>query len=420
MMLVRWPPNVIVGMQACPATPIKITGQQGKTLRIYTIDLLTKQRVGTEATYSITSDPFEQWVAWPTPSNDTLLLFVAEVVDSAGNVVESVTFNSAYLPSGSYVALDGVYDDIVVITKTGFVYNLGPSNSLPVHQFLISIARKPGKIVVYEAGVQKGVIEGAQAIIQLQFRISDTLAPLMANYIDDRNVIPIIYKEPSLAPKLGALSYIVTTLRSMRMSVIGATIERIYGGYNINVTVAIDLYSPIEWRTIVNILLGFVASIAGAIPLAFAIMVAGPISIPVIAGLIGLGAVAGLVIYNTAFRESPSATVQYAETVASTSIQNIQSYSSELKSYLDSLLANGRITQDEYNTIMNYVNKIVSTATNAITELKDAVKKAYDEGYAKAKDEAKVWIIGAGAGGFVAGLLLAPRVERVVTTIRGE
>ena len=101
-------------------------------------------------------------------------------------------------------------------------------------------------------------------------------------------------------------------------------------------------------------------------------------------------------------------------------INEINTYVGSLDDYLKQLLAQGRITQDDYNKIMDYVNKIRDTAIVAMRELEKMVENAYKEGYNKAKNEMATWLVLAGMGGFVVGHMVAPViVERVVQATAG-
>jgi len=410
--IVKNPPAPLVGVNACPLIYVKVLGRAGKTLRYYTMDLLTKTLVDTQYTKSITSDPYETTITFPTPSSDALLLYVVEVVDTDGTVLETTSFNSLFLPSGSNITLDSVYDDVVLISKTGQVYSLGSSNVLPVHSTLISLARKQGKLIAYEGTTKKLEVVGKSAIIRLTFRITDVIAHLTANYIDDSSVSAIAYKEPSLAPRLGVLSYITQSLRSSRLSVVGVNISRPPEGgyYDVTVYTQIDLYSSWDWRTFVNVLLGVGAIVGGALAFIGTWAVSAPLSLALIGAGISLISGAGIIAFNTLLREEPSSAVGQAEALASSSLQSIDTYYGDLKSYLDTLLSQGKITQDEYNTVMNYLNRLTSTAKNAITELRDLVKKAYKEGYDKGVSDSMIWVAIAGIGGFVGGYALSPKI----------
>ena len=421
MIIVKNPPAPLVGVLASPVVYVKVLGRNGFTLRYYTVNLLTKQIIDKQYSQQITSDPYETTVVFPTPSGDSLLLYVIEVVDASGNVLETTSFTAPFLPTGSNISLGEVYDSIVLITKTGQVFDLGKGSVLPVHTLLISIAKKQGKLIMYEGTNNKLEVEGKQAIIKLTFRITDDLAHLTANYIDDANVSAVVYKEPSLAPRLGILAYITQMLKSSRLSIVGVDVSRPSGAnyYDVNVYVSIDLYSSWDWRSFINVLLGIGAIVGGVLTLIGTLMLSAPLSLAMIGAGLSLLSGAGIVVFNTLLREEPSGTVSQAETITKTSLANIDQYVGDLTNYLNTLLAQGKITQDEYNTIMNYINKIVSTAKTAITELNDLVGKAYNEGYSKGVSDQMKWIAIAGIGGFVGGYLLSPRIERVIERVRG-
>jgi len=410
--IVKNPPAPLVGMTACPLIYVKVLGRNGKTLRYYTINLLTKQLVDTQYTKSITSDPYETTITFPTPTTDSLLMYVIEVVDTDGTVLETTSFSSLFLPSGSVIPLGETYENIVLISKTGQIYDLGSSNVLPVHSTLISLARKQGKLIAYEGTTKKLEVTGKSAIIRLTFRITDDIAHLLSNYVDDPSVTAIIYKEPSLAPRIGALAYITQSLKSSRLSVVGASVSRPVGGgyYDITIDAQIDLYSSWDWRAFINVLLGVGAIIGGVLTLIGTCFISTPLSLAWIGAGISLLSGAGLIAYNTLLREEPSGTVPEAERLSEDALKKIDEYYGDLKSYLDSLLAQGKITQSEYDTIMTYLNRLTTTAKTAIVELRDLVKKAYREGYMKGVSDSAIWVVIAGIGGFVGGYTLAPKI----------
>jgi len=104
--------------------------------------------------------------------------------------------------------------------------------------------------------------------------------------------------------------------------------------------------------------------------------------------------------------------------------QEINKYVGDLDSYLKQLVQQGKITQDDYSTIMNYVNSIVESAKEGMAEMEKMVEKAFKEGYDKAKNEMVPIAIIAGVGGFALGHMFGPVVveavrERLVPTAVG-
>jgi polyhydroxyalkanoate synthesis regulator phasin len=112
---------------------------------------------------------------------------------------------------------------------------------------------------------------------------------------------------------------------------------------------------------------------------------------------------------GTQITEEPSETVSRADELVTVAVKEITDYKDSLFQYIDSLVAQGRITQDEANKLKDYVNSITNTAINAIQELNKLVKRAYDEGYKKGVEDSKMWIIVAGLGGLIGGLIIGHR-----------
>jgi len=419
MIIVKNPPQVVTGTLVSPVVFVKVLGRNGLTLRYYTVDLGTKEVIDQKYTKTITGDPYETTVVFPTPNTDANLLYVIEVLDANGSVLETWTTHALFLPSGDNIALDDFYD-VVVISKLGTIYDLGRSKVLPRHYSLISIARKQGKLLLYEGFTKKAEVEGKQALLELKLRIRDDIAYVLANYIEDKEVGEIVYKEPSLAPRLGILAYITQALKSSRMSVVGTKIERGSYWYDVSTYLLVDLYSNWDWRTVINVLLGIGAIIGGVLALAGSYGVSTPLSMALIGAGISILSGFAIAIYNAGLREEPSNVIPQAEATADASIRLIEEYKSNLIDYLNSLLAQGRITQDEYNKILEYVNKIVDTSKSAITELKTMVKKAYNEGYKKGVEESKTWIITGTLGGLLGGYLLAQRPVREYVIEKGK
>ncbi|MBW2637566.1 MAG: hypothetical protein JRC86_08625, partial [Deltaproteobacteria bacterium] len=115
-----------------------------------------------------------------------------------------------------------------------------------------------------------------------------------------------------------------------------------------------------------------------------------------------------LLRYNTqAYREN-------ARRITEGAMAKIQQTRTDLEDYLNQLVAQGKITEDDKNMILSYVDSIIEEASKAMTELQDVIDQAYREGYNKAKSEMTQWVIVAGMAGFIAGHLLSTR-----TIVRG-
>jgi hypothetical protein len=310
----------------------------------------------------------------------------------------------------------------VYISKTGAIaWNRNArSVYLDPLNYVMTIVRREGYAAIYEGTTLKAEYSGKAAIFELQFRVTADVAKLMANMIDDPTLLDIIYKAPELAEWLGAIAYVNRVATETRLSNVGTTVVRnADGSYTVTIRAQVDLYSSFDWQRLIHILAG-VGSVVGGVLLLIA---SGGFSAPVSWAMIVSGITfiaAGIIsLYDTSYN-APTYVKEQAASIVQKAINEINTYVGSLDGYLKQLLAQGKITQDDYNTIMNYVNSIKDTAIGAMLKLEKMVENAYKEGYNKAKNEMTTWLILAGMGGFIVGQMASPViVERVVQATAG-
>jgi hypothetical protein len=421
MIIVRRAP-VIVPLEACPGTQVKFVGRNGYYYRVYSIDMSTGQ-VLDGGRYLITSDPYEALVFWPTAGQSgyrTIYAACLDVEDANGNKVETWKAFFVYAPGVQSITIPP--SDVIYITKTGVIKWFKNVTSAYIDQqnYMFTIIRREGYVAIYEGSTKKTEYEGKAAIFEMQFRVSADVAKLMANMIDDPAVLDVLYKAPELAEWVGAVAYVNRVASETRITNVGTAVTRnADGSYTVTARMQIDLYSQVDWQRLIHILAG-IGSVVGGVLL---LLASGGFSAPVSWAMIVSGITfiaAGIIsLYDTS-ANAPTHVKEKASQVVQKAINEINTYVGSLDDYLKQLLAQGRITQDDYNTIMNYVNKVRDTAIGAMKELEKMVENAYKEGYNKAKNEMTTWLILAGMGGFIVGQMASPViVERVVQATAG-
>jgi len=421
MIIVKRAP-VIVPLEACPGTQVKFIGRNGYYYHVYSIDMSSGQVLEGGRT-QITSDPYEALVFWPTAGQSgyrTIYAACIDVEDSAGNKVETWKAFFIYAPGVQSITIP--QSDVIYITKTGVIKWFKDVTSAYIDQqnYMFTIIRRPGYVAIYEGSTLKTEYSGKAAIFELQFKVSADVAKLMANMIDDPAVLDVVYKAPELAEWLGAVAFVNRVASEMRITNVGTTVTRNPdGSYIVTARMQVDLYSQIDWQRIIHILAGVGSVVGGVLLLIASGGVSAPVSWVMIASGIAFIAAGIISLYDTSYN-APIPAKDQAASIVDKAIREINAYVGSLDDYLKQLLAQGRITQDDYNKIMDYVNKIRDTAIGAMRELEKMVEKAYRDGYNKAKSEMATWLVLAGVGGFVAGHMTAPVVvERVVQARAG-
>jgi len=407
VIIVQTPPN-LMPIPACPATKVRVIGQIGKTLRIASYDMLTNTLIG-ESTQFISTGDQEFLVVWATPTSRTLVLAVLEVI-SGTTIYERWAQPFIYIPNATKLTLPSSEYSVAYISKLGGVTKfIEKTSEAWLDPMNITIIRKTGYLAIYDGTTKVVEATGKSAIFELSVQVPGSIAKAFANYIDDNDVASIVYKEYGLADWVGALTYVKLLINNLRFTNVGTTVYRTTGGdYVVKCRFYADLYSSIDWNKVLVLIGGIVSVVAGVALAALSAGLSLPASITLI--ISGISIVTGTaIIMSTQITEEPSETVSRADELVTVAVKEITDYKDSLFQYIDSLVAQGRITQDEANKLKDYVNSITNTAINTIQELNKLVKRAYDEGYKKGVEDSKMWIIVTGLGGLIGGLIIGHR-----------
>ncbi|RLB79703.1 MAG: hypothetical protein DRH17_13335, partial [Deltaproteobacteria bacterium] len=404
MIIVRDFPRVLISA-TCPIIPTKVVGHGGRKLRVRSIDYVTRSVIG-EKTVDITSDPFELNLTFDTPGYNTIIIGQIIVEDGSGNIYEYYETHIIYIPDSDKYELDDEYE-IWYISKAGFAAKVKATYmGMPRDGSCIVIAWKKGKLVVFDGELKTFV--GRSALIKLSFTISRTLASMFANNIEDSSVANVIYKVPDLASIVGAVRMLKFFYEDRRFTPVAISVAYDDFYVYIDVTTHVDLASPLDLFGVIKIITGVGAIIAGALLLMGTLGVSLPLSWTLIVS--GLSIACGVIsIFTSEMREAPTTITQQARNVRIEAESKIDQTRMDLEAYLDQLVSQGKITEDEKNTILAYVDSIIGEAKKAMSELEDMVNKAYSEGYNKARSEMMPWIATAGVAGFAIGVLLSSR-----------
>jgi hypothetical protein len=400
VILVKYPPNILP-LSVCPLTPVKVIGRSGYTLRVASYDMLTGSLIS-ESTYNITSDPWEGLVGWATPASDRgIILAVLEVKDSGGNVVERWAQPFIYIPKAVAVQLDDVYE-ITYISKNIMVVKLDQSNTVYLDPMNIVIAWKPGRIIIWDGTTKVMDYTGVAAVFELKFRMPRDVAKALANLIDDPRVAGVVYKVPEVAELVGAVAYIKQVINSFRFTNIGTTISFDSSYIYVTARFYIDLHSFFDWRNIIMFLAGVAAVALGVIVTLATLGVGMPVAVWVGATAFALITGSLAIAYSTTVTEKPTEVVWLADVIVNTAVQEMYRYRDQLSSYLDQLILQGKITQSDKDTIMDYVNKIIGVAISAMQQLRNLVNNSYKQG----QQSMIPWIVVAFTGGVLVGMML--------------
>ena len=408
---------------------IKVTGEQGYNLHVQVFGILwynystgstsnifaayIRQILGNKVfdqTYSITSDPYEVSVMWRTYSPPWVEVAVMSITveDSSGNVLEGTTHILAYDANGSIITVSDRTEVWYIFTLSGQILHAvlypGQQYVLPNHEAFLTIVWREGYIAVYRGKTKIFEATGGSAIFTLQFRLDPDTAKLFGNYIEAPDIASIVYKAPELAPWIGIVDYFRHVLQSTRLTVIG--VDASYDGsyYYVNVTVQADLMSPIDIQNILRIIAGIVAIIVGGAIIVKSLGVAAPVAIKLIT--IGIGAVVtGVGLYTvitTPSTENPTGTQQAANIVTEQAIKKLEALKQTMKQVFTQLYQQGKISQDDYNRLVNYVENEVTDVENYVQTLNKMVTSAYEQG----KSSMYPWIVVSFVGGVLGGMIL--------------
>ncbi|RLE54181.1 MAG: hypothetical protein DRJ40_11535 [Thermoprotei archaeon] len=410
MIIVKDFPRVIPA-QACPVVQAKIIGHNGRILRVKSIDYFTKKVID-EYTVNITSDPFEYNLTFPTGDTNEIIVGIITVEDSNGNVYEFYETHIIHIPDNEIRDLGEEYE-IWYIAKNGFSVKVKDTRMyIPNDGICMIIAWKKGKLIVWDGTYKE--YTGRSALLKLRFVVRRDLASVYANTIDDKDVTDIIYKVPDLAPIVGAIRLVKHIFEDRRFTPVAVSVEYDDNNVYIEVTTHVDLYSPIDLWGLIKILTGVGAIVAGAILLIASAGVSAPLSYAMFT--VGAMSIAcGLIsIFDAKLQESPKQIVEYARSVAEEAKQKNRSTRQKLEDYLNQLVTEGKITEDEKNKILRYVDEIIATSEEAMDELVNSVDKAYKNGYNDGLEEGKkraiVYSAIAGGVGFGIGVIAGKKV----------
>ena len=153
--------------------------------------------------------------------------------------------------------------------------------------------------------------------------------------------------------------------------------------------------------------------LAAAVAIAITIYTAGvgSVTLPLVLGACMAGAAAGVgvaVITST----TSLGTTQIREEARATGNKakgELSEAHADAINLLNTWLAQGKITQEDFNKMKELLDRMKDVSFTAIDELVNDVEEAYREGYRKGVDESKHWIIASGIGGALLGLLIGRR-----------
>jgi ElaB/YqjD/DUF883 family membrane-anchored ribosome-binding protein len=162
--------------------------------------------------------------------------------------------------------------------------------------------------------------------------------------------------------------------------------------------------SPIDLQNILKIIAGIVAIIVGGFIAAKSLGVAAPIAIKLIT--FGVGAVlagAGLyTVITTPSTENPTGIQQAASIVTEQAIKKLETLKTTLKQVFAQLYQQGKISQDDYNKLTEYIEKEITDVQKYVQTLNKMVTSAYEQG----KSAMLPWIAVSFVGGVLGGMVL--------------
>ena len=153
--------------------------------------------------------------------------------------------------------------------------------------------------------------------------------------------------------------------------------------------------------------------IAVGVAIAFTIATAGAgaITLPLVAGSCLAGGMTGVGIGIITSSSSPGTAFVIGELrkTGDRGKQLNQNYYDEAKATLDDWLNQGKITQDDYDKMIQILNNWKADMNATIDELVALGENAYNEGKREGREEMKTWAIIGTAAGFVGGVLIGRR-----------
>lgn len=394
----------------------KIYGRNGYVLRVILIDILNRKEIG-NVTFNIDSDEYDISIALLPNDFSTLppsykpghVLVRLQVEDNNGNIYEIVDTVFPYDESSTNLVFSEEVEAWIV-SKLGYSWSRrGTSINIPSSKLYYTIIYRKNYLAMYEGNEKVQEVHGRSAVITLDFIVDRTIAQVLGNNIDDKDIARLIASKKelvSIVDVIGALKLAENVFTIRRFTPLGYGVKFDDNYVYVTVVTQVDLETPIDIWGIIKVVVGVLSIIGGALLLVLSAGLSAPASYVLIAS--GVGAViSGVLVFTSTMREAPRDIIERAEEIATQTIQDMENTAKDLESYLDSLVSQGKITAEEKQKIMNYVNQIIERAKKGLTELKDLVQKAYEEGYnegyEKGKEEMKKWAIASGVGGSILG-----------------
>jgi len=422
---------------------VRVTGRNGYKLQLGTIELYRDTRLlpvsvdnifgGTvySASVNITSDDFETTydVLNFSPTYGAIYMVVALVVDANNNPVEhaefliihSVNKASVTVPSGLTKNAEAFY-----VTRFGyylkFVFKPGETIYVPRDIPIAVWIWWDGHFEAWDSGSKLQSVDADSAIVPLKITIKRDVAKALANLIENHDIAQVLYKVPEITDIVGAVRLVHNIFESgmHKLAALGATVYYDSDYVYVEAVTYVDLHTPLDIWTIVRFVAGIGLIIVGAVVFAFTLGAAVPAWLSAFAigfsWTFGALILAGIIPLKGSSSQNVPTILPYADVTIQEAVKKMTETRNALSDYLNQLVAQGKITQDEANKILGYVDEIISVAVGAMKNLRNMIKSAYDEGYKKGKDEMMKWIPVAAAGGVLIGVLLG---QRVVVTTRG-
>lgn len=157
--------------------------------------------------------------------------------------------------------------------------------------------------------------------------------------------------------------------------------------------------------------IGCGAAVAAAVILTTVTAGAGAVSLPIIAAacLAGAAVGAGIAVVTSDTSKGVSRIREEARATVDEAKKAVEEKHSEAQELLTQWLQQGKITQSDFNKMMDLLNKMKEASFTSLDELLKDVDDAYKEGYKEGVGESKKWIALSGVGGAVIGFILGRR-----------
>ena len=173
-----------------------------------------------------------------------------------------------------------------------------------------------------------------------------------------------------------------------------------------------------DWWKILKVgVAGCVAGVAGAVVATVASGGLLSFTIPLAVGSCVMGGVAGIGIgviagIDMSSSTPPQTVINYTSIIeekGSEGKKKNENYYNDAVSQLQQWLNQGKITQDDYNQMINTLNNWKTTIDQTIDDIvstaKTAIKAGFEAGKEEGRKEARIWIALAGVGGFALGVI---------------